>query len=74
MRDAWSLQRTGLALTELFTTGGRSLYPATKAAMDRLGLAGGGQPRPPLRPLEGEALRGLEEGLDRLLARRSEAA
>ena len=74
MRDAWSLQRTGLALTELFTTGGRSLYPATKAAMDRLGLAGGGRPRPPLRPLEGEALRGLEEGLDRLLARRSEAA
>ena len=74
MREAWSLQRTGLALTELFTTGGRSLYPATKAAMDRLGFAGGGRPRPPLRPLEGEALRGLEEGLDRLLARQSEAA
>ena len=74
MRDAWSLQQTGLALTELFTTGGRSLYPATKAAMDRLDLAGGGRPRPPLRPLEGEALRGLEEGLDRLLGRRSEAA
>ena len=74
MRDAWALQRTGLALTELFTTGGRSLYPATKAAMDRLGLAGGGRPRPPLRPLEGEALRGLEEGLDRLLAGRAEAA
>ena len=74
MRDAWSLQRTGLALTELFTTGGRSLYPATKAAMDRMGLAGGGRPRPPLRPLEGEALRGLEEGLDRLLARQPEAA
>ena len=74
MREAWSLQRTGLALTELFTTGGRSLYPATKAAMDRLNLAGGGRPRPPLRPLEGEALRGLEEGLDRLLARAAEAA
>ena len=74
MREAWSLQRTGLALTELFTTGGRSLYPATKAAMDRLGLAGGGRPRPPLRPLEGEALRGLEEGLDRLLARQAKAA
>ena len=74
MREAWSLQRTGLSLTELFTTGGRSLYPATKAAMDRLGLAGGGRPRPPLRPLEGEALRGLEEGLDRLLARPAEAA
>ena len=74
MREAWSLQRTGLALTELFTTGGRSLYPATKAAMDRLDLAGGGRPRPPLRPLEGEALRGLGVGLDRLLARPSEAA
>ena len=74
MREAWSLQRTGLALTELFTTGGRSLYPATKAAMDRLGLAGGGRPRPPLRPLEGEALRGLEEGLDRLLGRPARAA
>ena len=74
MREAWSLQRTGLALTELFTTGGRSLYPATKAAMDRLGLAGGGRPRPPLRPLEGEALRGLEEGLDRLLGRQAKAA
>ncbi|MCY4453621.1 MAG: dihydrodipicolinate synthase family protein [Immundisolibacterales bacterium] len=74
MREAWSLQRTGLALTELFTTGGRSLYPATKAAMDRLDLPGGGRPRPPLRPLEGEALRGLEEGLDRLLARAAEAA
>ena len=73
-REAWSLQRTGLALTELFTTGGRSLYPATKAAMDRLGLAGGGRPRPPLRPLEGEALRGLGEGLDRLLPRQAEAA
>ena len=74
MREAWSLQRTGLALTELFTTGGRSLYPATKAAMDRLDLAGGGRPRPPLRPLEGEALRGLEEGLDRLLGRPAKAA
>ena len=74
MREAWSLQRTGLALTELFTTGGRSLYPATKAAMDRLGVPGGGRPRPPLRPLEGEALRGLEEGLDRLLARQAKAA
>ena len=74
MREAWSLQRTGLALTELFTTGGCSLYPATKAAMDRLDLAGGGRPRPPLRPLEGEALRGLEEGLDRLLGRQAKAA
>jgi dihydrodipicolinate synthase/N-acetylneuraminate lyase len=66
--EAWALQRTGAALTELFTTGGRTLYPATKAAMDHLGLPGGGAPRPPLRALGGEALAGLRDGLDRLLA------
>jgi dihydrodipicolinate synthase/N-acetylneuraminate lyase len=32
---------------------GRTLYPATKAAMNFLGLPGGGVPRPPLRPLAG---------------------
>src|SRR6056297_43134 len=34
LEEAWRLQETGLALTELFTTEGRTLYPATKAAMD----------------------------------------
>ena len=67
VEEAWALQRTGLALTELFTTGGRTLYPATKAAMDALGLPGGGTPRPPLRPLAGEPLRGLRAGLGALL-------
>lgn len=67
--EAWELQATGLALTELFTSEGRTLYPATKAAMDHLGLPGGGDPRPPLRPLSGPPLSGLHTGLDRLLGR-----
>ena len=66
--EAWSLQRTGIALTELFTSDGRTLYPATKAAMNHLGLPGGGAMRPPLRDLEGPQLKGLIDGLDTLLA------
>jgi 4-hydroxy-tetrahydrodipicolinate synthase len=65
--EARALQETALALTALFTGEGRTLYPATKAAMDHLGLPGGGAPRPPLRPLEGPALDGLIAGLDRLI-------
>ena len=57
------VQALGRRLTDLFTSGGRTLYPATKAAMDMLGLPGGGKPRPPLRPLAGEALAGLKRGL-----------
>lgn len=72
--EAWELQRVGLAMTDLFTSGGRTLYPATKAVMNYLGLPGGGFPRRPLLPLEGEALRGLEQGMDMLLQRRSRAA
>jgi len=37
-----------------------------KAAMDMLGLPGGGRPRPPLRPLEGPPLDGLRRGLAEL--------
>ncbi len=74
MREAWSLQATGIAMTELFTTGGRTLYPATKAAMNHLGYPGGGTPRPPLRPLKGEALKELAEGMDRLLAKHAKVA
>ena len=40
--------------------------PATKAAMDMLGLPGGGKPRAPLRALGGEPLAGLESGLKEL--------
>jgi 4-hydroxy-tetrahydrodipicolinate synthase len=61
--DAAALQATGRRLTDLFTSGGRTLYPATKAAMDMMGFAGGGTPRPPLRPLAGAPLDGLRSGL-----------
>lgn len=60
---AAEVQALGRRLTDLCTTGGRTLYPATKAAMDMMGLPGGGSPRRPLRALEGEALKGLEKGL-----------
>jgi len=63
MDEAWALQQTGIALTTLFTSEGRTLYPATKAAMNIMGLPGGGVPRPPLQPLSGAALAGLEAGL-----------
>ena len=66
--EAWALQRTGIALTELFTSEGRTLYPATKAAMNHLGLPGGGAMRPPLRDLDGSALEGLTNCLKDLLA------
>lgn len=67
MEEAWALQRTGMALTEHFTSGGRSLYPATKAAMDMLGYPGGGLPRPPLLPLTGEPLAELKRTLPNLI-------
>ncbi len=71
---AWEYQVRAQALTLLFTSGGRTLYPATKAAMDHLGLPGGGTPRAPLAPLEGAPLRDLLLGLDRILDRRETAA
>ena len=74
MTEAWALQRTGNELTQLFTTGGCTLYPATKAAMDHLGYPGGGPPRPPLRPLEGAALDHIRQGMDRLLAETTKVA
>ncbi len=74
MEEAWELQRIGLEMTDLFTSGGRTLYPATKAAMNMLNLPGGGLPRPPLRALDGQALVGLQAGMDRLLAPQREVA
>ena len=74
MDEAWELQRTGIAMTELFTTEGRTLYPATKAAMNMMGLPGGGIPRPPLRELTGAPLAGLKNGMDSLLARHAKVA
>ena len=66
-KKAAELQAIGLALTELFTSDGRTLYPATKAAMDHLGLPGGGALRPPLKSLSGPELDGLLKGLDAIL-------
>ena len=74
LEEAWTLQRTGIEMTELFTTNGCTLYPSTKAAMDHLGLPGGGIPRPPLRPLEGAALDQIRQGMDRLLSRTEKVA
>ena len=74
MEDAWAEQARGRALTDLFTSGGRTLYPSTKAAMDHLGLPGGGAPRAPLAPLDAKALHGLLDGLDGILSPASSAA
>jgi 4-hydroxy-tetrahydrodipicolinate synthase len=64
--EANRLQALGRRLTDLCTSEGRTLYPATKAAMDMQGLPGGGKPRAPLRALEGEGLKGLKKGLTKL--------
>ena len=65
MEEANRLQETGRRLTDLFTSGGRTLYPSTKAAMIEMGFPGGAL-RPPLRPLHGSALDGLFDGLKTL--------
>ena len=65
-KRAAELQKIGLQLTDLFTSDGRTLYPATKAAMDLMGFPGGGRPRPPLRATEGKQLEGLRNGLLKL--------
>jgi 4-hydroxy-tetrahydrodipicolinate synthase len=61
-KRAAELQKMGRLLTDLFTSEGRTLYPATKAAMDMLGFPGGPL-RPPLRAMEGKPLEGLRKGL-----------
>ena len=60
-KRAAELQKTGRQLTDLFTSDGRTLYPATKAAMDLLGFPGGGRPRPPLRATRRQAARGIAQ-------------
>jgi 4-hydroxy-tetrahydrodipicolinate synthase len=60
------LQALGQRLTELFTTDGRTLYPATKAAMDLLNLPGGGTPRAPLQALSAEQTDAVAAGLRKL--------
>ena len=68
VEDAARLQETGRKLTDLFTSDGRTLYPATKAAMNEMGLKGG-TVRPPLRPLSNALTEGLMRGLDELNVR-----
>ena len=74
MDEAWALQATGQTMTELFVSGGRTLYPSTKAAMNFLGLPGGGIPRPPLRPLQGAALTELRAGMESLVEQNKRVA
>ena len=63
---AAELQAMGRRLTDLCTSNGCTLYPATKAAMDLAGLPGGGTPRRPLRRLTGAPLAALTTGLTTL--------
>jgi len=65
LEESRKLQAIGAALTHLFTSEGRTLYPATKAAMHLLGLPGGTL-RPPLRPLDRDQMHGLRIGLEGL--------
>ena len=74
LEEAWEAQHRAQDLTRLFVSGGRTLYPSTKAAMDYLGSPGGGAPREPLRPVTGSALKELCQGLDRILDIRDTAA
>jgi dihydrodipicolinate synthase/N-acetylneuraminate lyase len=57
------LQAAGRRLTDLFTSDGRTLYPSTKAAMDLLGIPGGGKLRAPLRSLGAAQCDALAAGL-----------
>lgn len=66
MDRAWALQRKGERMTELFTSEGLTLYPATKAVMNYLDVPGGGHMRPPYRDLGGAALKRLIDGWIRL--------
>lgn len=59
---ARELQELGMRLTTLFTSEGRTLYPATKAGMDIIGMTGG-RTRPPLKPLTQDQFDGLRRGM-----------
>ena len=74
IETAWEYQARAQALTDLFVSGDRTLYPSTKAAMDHLGFPGGGAPRAPLQPVEGASLKELLQALDRILDRKVSAA
>ena len=63
--EAMKLQEIGNNLTELFTSGGKTLYPSTKAAMNILGF-NGGYTRPPLNDLNKKLIKDLEKGLKQI--------
>jgi 4-hydroxy-tetrahydrodipicolinate synthase len=63
--EAMKLQEIGNNLTELFTSGGKTLYPSTKAAMNILGF-NGGYTRPPLNDLNKILIKDLEKGLKQI--------
>ena len=62
MAEAARLQELGVKLTRLLTSEGRTLYPATKVAMQMLGLPGG-ELRAPLMSLTERQTAGLRDGL-----------
>jgi len=63
--ESMKLQEIGNNLTELFTSGGKTLYPSTKAAMNILGF-NGGYTRPPLNDLDKNLIKDLEKGLKQI--------
>lgn len=67
MDEAWALQATGMAMTDLFIANGRTLYPSTKALMNAYGLPGAGALRPPLRSLGDAAVQELMTGMTHLV-------
>lgn len=67
MEEAWALQAIGMAMTDLFTANGRTLYPSTKAVMNAHSLPGAGALRPPLRSLDDAAVKELLAGMTRLV-------
>ncbi len=67
MEEALALQATGMAMTDLFTANGRTLYPSTKAVMNAFDYPGAGALRPPLRSLDDAAVRELLSGMTQLV-------
>lgn len=67
MDEAWALQATGMAMTDLYTANGRTLYPSTKAVMNAFGYPGAGALRPPLRSLGDAAVQELLSGMTQLV-------
>ncbi|MFO6463385.1 dihydrodipicolinate synthase family protein [Jannaschia sp. KMU-145] len=72
--EAWALQRHGERMTDVFTSDGLTLYPATKAVMNHIGVPGGGHMRPPYRDLSGALLDRLIDDVTTLSLPRAKSA